>query len=133
MGSKYVPLDKQSKRKQREFHAAHRGNWGSINPVTRKPANPKAYNRKKSGQWFKEPPPGFFALSVLFHCTKLRTQPKIFGHRAFSSGTIGGVCGNNKNMRTTNTTMYSAIIHITTFRSALDTGLCLPSTLRKAA
>ena len=46
----YVPLEKRSKREQREHYAARRGSWGGVNPVTRKPPNPKAYKRKKSGQ-----------------------------------------------------------------------------------
>ena len=42
---KFIPYEKLSKKKQRELNAARRGTW-TINPVTRKPANPKAYNRK---------------------------------------------------------------------------------------
>ena len=49
MKEKFIPLAKQSKRKQREYHAARRGDWGGLNPVTRKPPDPKVYNRKKSG------------------------------------------------------------------------------------
>jgi len=45
---KFIPLKKQSKQEQKKFHASKRGTWGEINPVTRKPPNPKAYNRKKS-------------------------------------------------------------------------------------
>lgn len=45
---KFIPLSKQSKKKQREAHAKRRSTWGALNPVTRKPANPKAYNRKKA-------------------------------------------------------------------------------------
>ncbi|MCL2854167.1 MAG: hypothetical protein FWE21_00950 [Defluviitaleaceae bacterium] len=45
---KYVPLTKQSKRKQREFYAKQRQDWGSINPATKQAPNGKAYNRKKS-------------------------------------------------------------------------------------
>lgn len=43
---KFVPFDKLSKKKQRELNSMKRGSWGGLNPVTRKPANPKAYNRK---------------------------------------------------------------------------------------
>jgi len=43
----FIPLSKQSKHKQKEYHASKRGSWGDINPVTRKPPNPKAYNRAK--------------------------------------------------------------------------------------
>ena len=60
MKQKFIPLEKQSKRKRREHYEARRGDWGGINPVTRKPPNPKAYNRKKSGLWSKnEPQSGF--------------------------------------------------------------------------
>ena len=44
---KYIPYEKLSKKKQRELDAKRRGSWGSINPVTRKPKNPKAYDRQK--------------------------------------------------------------------------------------
>ena len=60
MKRNFTPLEKQTKRKQKAAHAARRGTWGGINPVTRKPPNPKAYNRKKSGKRFDlESPPGF--------------------------------------------------------------------------
>ena len=47
---KFIPYEKLSKRKQRELNAARRGTW-TLNPVTRKPANPKAYNRKTARNW----------------------------------------------------------------------------------
>ena len=56
MKRKFVPLGKQSKRQRREHYAAHRKDWGGVNPVTRKPPDPKVYNRKKSGQWYKDDP-----------------------------------------------------------------------------
>jgi len=46
----FIPLTKQSKQKQKEYHASKRGSWGDINPVTRKPPNPKAYVRRKTGR-----------------------------------------------------------------------------------
>ena len=48
---KLVPYEKLSKKKQRELNAMKRGSWGGLNPVTRKPDNPKAYNRKKAQRW----------------------------------------------------------------------------------
>ena len=45
---KMIPLSKQSKKEQRRYHALKRGSWNGINPVTRKPKNPKAYNRRKA-------------------------------------------------------------------------------------
>jgi len=58
---KFVPLEKQSKRKQKEYYSSKRKDWNGINPVTRTTPNPRAYKRKKSGQRYDhEPPPGFF-------------------------------------------------------------------------
>ena len=44
---KFVPFEKLSKKKRRELNAKRRGVW-PISPITRKPENPKAYNRKKA-------------------------------------------------------------------------------------
>lgn len=44
---KFVPFEKLSKKKKRELNAIRRKDWNGINPVTRKPENPKAYNRKR--------------------------------------------------------------------------------------
>jgi len=43
----FIPLSKLSKQKQRAYHASKRGSWGEVNPVTRKPPNPKAYKRER--------------------------------------------------------------------------------------
>ena len=43
---KFIPFEKLSKKKKKELNAQKRGTWGSFDPVTRKPINPKAYNRK---------------------------------------------------------------------------------------
>ena len=48
---KFIPYEKLSKKKQRELNAMKRVTWGSFNPVTRKPANPKAYNRRTAQRW----------------------------------------------------------------------------------
>ena len=45
---KHIPYSKLSKKKQRELNAKRRGTWGGVNPVTRRPPNPKAYNRQKA-------------------------------------------------------------------------------------
>ncbi len=44
---KFIPTTKLSKKAKRERAKAQRQTWGGINPVTRKPPNPKAYVRKK--------------------------------------------------------------------------------------
>lgn len=46
--NKFVPFEKLSKAKKKEFNNRRRSTWGELNPVTRKPQNPKAYTRKKS-------------------------------------------------------------------------------------
>ncbi|MCL2387595.1 MAG: hypothetical protein FWC89_08630 [Defluviitaleaceae bacterium] len=50
MTQQYIPLEKQSKRKQKEYHALQRRDWGILTPITTKSENGKAYNRKKSKQ-----------------------------------------------------------------------------------
>ena len=50
---KFIPYAKLSKKKKRELDAKRRGTW-AINPVTRKPANPRAYNRNKAQRWRKD-------------------------------------------------------------------------------
>ena len=44
---KFIPYEKLSKKKKRELDAGKRTIW-AISPVTRRPENPKAYNRKKA-------------------------------------------------------------------------------------
>ena len=48
--AKLVPNDKQSKQKQRDTFTSQRKDLGGLNPVSRKPPNPKAYVHKKTGQ-----------------------------------------------------------------------------------
>ena len=45
--SKYVSLDKRSKKAQKEYHSKQRRTWGELNPVTRSVPSGKVYNRKK--------------------------------------------------------------------------------------
>lgn len=45
---KYIPYEKLSKKKRRELDARQRGSWNGLSPVTRRPENPKAYNRQKA-------------------------------------------------------------------------------------
>ena len=49
--AQFIPYEKLSKKKQRELDAKKRTTWNGVNPVTRKPENPKAYNRKKAQAW----------------------------------------------------------------------------------
>ena len=54
---KFIPYKKLSKKEKRKMDLAKRQTWGELNPVTRKPENNKAYNRKKSQAWKRELPP----------------------------------------------------------------------------
>ena len=40
-----VPLKKQSKRAQKEYHSKRRGSWYGVSPVTRRIPSGKAYDR----------------------------------------------------------------------------------------
>ena len=53
---KSIPYVKLSKKEKRKLDLAKRQTWGELNPVTRKPTNSKAYNRKRTQNWKKELP-----------------------------------------------------------------------------
>ena len=48
---KFIPYEKLSKKEQRKRNAKGRTTWGTLNPVTRKPENSKAYDRRKARKW----------------------------------------------------------------------------------
>lgn len=52
---KFIPYEKLSKKKQRELNTKKRGSWYGLSPVTRKPENSKAYNRRKARKWIDDP------------------------------------------------------------------------------
>ena len=69
--SKYVSVDKRSKKQQKEYHSRQRRTWGELNPVTRSVPSGKAYNRKKEKERVsKEFRDGFgadsFLLDIIF-------------------------------------------------------------------
>ena len=47
---KMIPLNKQSKKAQRRYHAARRGDWNGVSPVTRVMPNKNSYDRKRAGR-----------------------------------------------------------------------------------
>ena len=51
---KFIPYEKLSKKEKRKLDQVRRQTWGELNPVTRKPANSKAYNRNKAQNWKRE-------------------------------------------------------------------------------
>lgn len=44
---KYIPIEKRSKREQKQLNARRRGNWNGVRPVTRIVPSGKAYNRAR--------------------------------------------------------------------------------------
>ena len=56
---KMIPLAKQSKKKQKQYHAQQRGSWNGVNPVTKRVESKKAYHRKKALKWKDDPFQGF--------------------------------------------------------------------------
>lgn len=43
----YVPIDKRSKKAQKDYYSKQRHTWGELNPVTRSVPSRKVYNRNK--------------------------------------------------------------------------------------
>jgi len=65
---KFIPYEKLSKKKKRELDQKLRGSWNGLNPVTRMPPNPKAYNRQKARKWNDDSSPCF--LCFLPECVR---------------------------------------------------------------
>ena len=65
---KFIPYEKLSKKEKRKMDLAKRQTWGELNPVTRKPENSKAYNRKRTQDWKKElpNPASFLGLQISY-------------------------------------------------------------------
>lgn len=72
---KFVPYEKLSKKKKKELNAKRRKTW-DISPVTRKPQNPKAYNRQKARRRDPEDFPD--ALSFSEGGARMRIQTRVF-------------------------------------------------------
>jgi hypothetical protein len=68
---KYIPIEKRGKKEKLALAKARRKTWGALNPVTRKPANPQAYNRRKSRH-----EEAFFDGGVCFFCRRA-TSPEL--------------------------------------------------------
>ena len=47
---KMIPLAKQSKKKQKQYHAQQRGSWNGVSPVTRTEPDRKKYDRNREKQ-----------------------------------------------------------------------------------
>ena len=66
---KFIPYEKLSKKEKRKMDLAKRQTWGELNPVTRKPVNSKAYNRKRTQDWKKELP---YPASIIYNSFRVR-------------------------------------------------------------
>ena len=78
---KFIPYEKLSKKEKRKLDQAKRQTWGNLNPVTRKPENSKAYNRKKTQDWKKELSNPAFSFSPV---VSIKDQPhSIIRHKQF--------------------------------------------------
>ena len=71
---KFIPYEKLSKKEKRKMDLAKRQTWGELNPVTRKPENSRAYNRKKTQDWKKELPNPAFRYFVKYSGWKPSTR-----------------------------------------------------------
>ena len=47
---KMIPLSKQSKKKQKQYHAQKRGSWDGVSPVSRVEPDRKKYDRNREKQ-----------------------------------------------------------------------------------
>ena len=70
---KFIPYEKLSKKKKRELDAGRRTLW-AINPVTRRPENPKAYHRKKAQKWKDDS--ASVLLLMIPSCILLKLRPQ---------------------------------------------------------
>lgn len=67
---KYIPYEKLSKKKRRELDTRRRGSWNGFSPVTRRPENPKAYNRQKARKRSDDFPDRAFFFQKYFNILK---------------------------------------------------------------
>ena len=67
---KHIPYEKLSKKKRRELDARRRGSWNGFSPVTRRPENPKAYNRQKARKRSDDFPDRAFFFQKNFNISK---------------------------------------------------------------
>ena len=70
---KFIPYEKLSKKEKRKIDQARRQTWGELSPVTRKPENSKAYNRRRAQVWKEEL--SYLCSSFLFGFRNLILHP----------------------------------------------------------
>lgn len=47
----FVPIEKRSKKQQKEYYKNKRGSWGLTKPYTKVEISAKAYKRNKKVEW----------------------------------------------------------------------------------
>lgn len=71
---KFIPYEKLSKKEKRKLDLSKRQTWGGLNPVTRKPANSRAYNRNKSRNWIRDYHGKTNSGNFLVHCKFIKSK-----------------------------------------------------------
>ena len=87
--TRMVPLKKQSKKKQREYHAKQRGSWYGLDPVTRAVPSRKKYDRNQMKRADKEMSARYLLFTWLF---QLSSVPESVTHE-FTQLAVGVVDG----------------------------------------
>lgn len=72
---KFIPFSKLSKKTQQAINKSRRKSWGNIDPVTKRPTNSKAYNRKKAQTWKDDFPTSELFILYKFLCRLCRYVP----------------------------------------------------------
>lgn len=67
---KFIPFEKLSKKERKRLNSEKRTSW-SLNPVTRKPDNPKAYKRKETHLEDDDPDGASSVCLILINATAL--------------------------------------------------------------
>ena len=62
---KMISYSKMAKKKRRELDRRKRGTWAGVNPVTRRPENSRAYDRRKAQDWKKDSGPALFLMCLM--------------------------------------------------------------------
>lgn len=65
---KFTPYEKRSKKQKKADNLKKRATWKGFNPITRKSANAKGYNRQKAQKWKNESP---FSVFLFFFQNRL--------------------------------------------------------------
>ena len=70
---KFTPFAKLSKKAQQAINRSRRKHWGNIDPVTKRPQNTNAYNRKKAQDWKQNFPTPELFIFINFYAEPVDT------------------------------------------------------------